>query len=128
MLPSANYGPCLRSAAARAGCQIVGAAAIHTTVTSYECGAKVEQSAAVTLYCPDGHEWDQDKNAACNMLSLIDKTFGQPHQLRKPDTAVGWQKLEVSRNNFCGCGGGSCVRAVKRKNQVASGFVSPGCD
>jgi hypothetical protein len=84
----------LRRAAAAGGCHIIEATATDSTVTCYECGAKSEESATLTLRCPNGHEHDQDKNAARNLLSQINGTFGQPHDLGEGTPAQGWTTLE----------------------------------
>ena len=52
----------LQHAARPAGCRIIEAAAANSTVTCFECGAKVESSADLILRRPNGHEWDQDKS------------------------------------------------------------------
>jgi hypothetical protein len=81
----------LQHAARPAGCRIIEAAAANSTVTCFECGAKVESSADLILRCPNGHEWDQDKNAARNLLSQIDT---RAHELGEASRVEGWKKLE----------------------------------
>lgn len=84
----------LRAAATKTGC-VTGGKAPNTTTVCFECGAPVEgERAALVLRCPNGHEWDQDKNSGRNLLSQIDGSFGQTHVLRRSGPPE-WKKLEI---------------------------------
>jgi len=87
-----NY---LRRAAVRYGCQIVEITYAATTRTCYECGAKIERSASLTLRCPNGHEFDQDKNASRNLCAIIGGTFEQAHAFPKLEASTPWKKLDL---------------------------------
>ncbi len=85
----------LKAVAAETGTIIVEHAAVDSTVTCWLCGVKTDASKSLKLCCPNGHEWDQDKNAARNLLSQTDGTFGQPHMLRKSEPTGLWQEPEI---------------------------------
>jgi transposase len=81
--------------ATKYGCEVIPVDSIDSTRTCWECGAKAEASGHLTLKCENGHEWDQDKNAARNLFSQLEGTFGQTHSLRKITTTGKWKRLEL---------------------------------
>jgi hypothetical protein len=85
---------CLRDEAMKTGTRVQGYAA-KTTSTCWLCGAEATRSAKLMLRCLNGHTLDQDKNAAMNLLSQIDGTFGQSHALRNETSCGVWKRLQV---------------------------------
>jgi transposase len=61
----------LRHAASKNNARLFDAKTAHSTTTCGVCGEQAEASAALFLQCPNGHEFDQDANAASNLLSQI---------------------------------------------------------
>jgi hypothetical protein len=61
----------IRQAAVSHGAAIVEAEPAFSTTTCSQCGAQAIQTAAVVLTCANGHSWDQDENAARNLLSQL---------------------------------------------------------
>lgn len=59
----------IRHAAVSTGTVIMEAESAFSTTTCAECGAHATQTGNLILSCPDGHSWDQDQNAARNLLS-----------------------------------------------------------
>jgi len=84
----------LMATAGKTGTRIDGETA-YSTITCWVCGKEMLPSANLMLTCPNGHQLDQDKNAAMNLLSQIDGTFGQAHELRRPSWPGGWTMLEM---------------------------------
>jgi hypothetical protein len=85
---------CLIAAAAKYGSKIEGQTA-ETTTTCWLCAAEATSGASLELTCANGHTWDQDRNAAKNLLSQMDSTFGQTHQWRKFTAATVWKRLDI---------------------------------
>jgi hypothetical protein len=92
-----EFRSALKAVAAETGTEIVQRLAVGSTVTCWFCGAKSESNKQLELSCPNGHKWDQDKNAARNLLSQMDGTFGELHRVRKSEAADLWRKLEIPR-------------------------------
>jgi hypothetical protein len=59
----------VRQAAASNGCVLKVAESAFSTTTCADCGAQATQTGDVILTCSNGHRWDQDQNAARNLLS-----------------------------------------------------------
>lgn len=60
----------LKNAAARSVSELVGVKCAYSTVQCHVCGADSESDRAkLWMECPNGHRWDQDINAARNLLS-----------------------------------------------------------
>jgi transposase len=59
----------IRHAALSTGTLIKEAESAFSTTTCADCGAQATQTGNVILNCPAGHSWDQDQNAARNLLS-----------------------------------------------------------
>lgn len=96
-------------AAKKNGCDILGPAGAYSTRQCWECGDLVEEkTAALFLECPNGHRWDQDWNAAQNLLQYgISQEVG------------GLTQKEVLRkNNEGGNGEGSDIPDVLRRVAV----------
>lgn len=83
----------LSQAAAKLGTTLLGRSAM-TTRTCWRCGATLDSTADlqhVRQRCPAGHEWDQDINAARNLLSQIPPALASSGVLR---TGVGSNGLD----------------------------------
>lgn len=89
-----EFRECLRNAFRARGGEIVTVPAQNTTRTCNECGVVEAFDAAANLRntCINGHEWDQDENAARN---LIERWRGA----RKPDTARSVEPATESRRD-----------------------------
>lgn len=85
---------CVRAEAENTSTHISGHTA-NTTTTCWLCGAEAAVTARLMLTCVNGHTLDQDKNAAMNLLSQTDGTFGQSHVLRKEESCGAWKPLEI---------------------------------
>lgn len=84
----------LKLAARKTGAVISEAETLDTTVKCWECGSESVSGAALELTCANGHQWDQDKNAAKNLLARADGTFGQPHMpIRAP--VFAFRRLDI---------------------------------
>ena len=59
-------------AAAKNSARIVQTHTRGTTTTCFICGRYTEHQPNIKLTCPSGHTWDQDVNAASNVLRAID--------------------------------------------------------
>lgn len=57
----------LRSVAESHGTRLIESDPAYTTVRCWHCGNEVEASPALVLECANGHQWDQDENAARNL-------------------------------------------------------------
>jgi hypothetical protein len=68
---------------------------VDSTAICWQCGELAESGASLKLVCANGHEWDQDQNAARNLFSQIDGTFTQTHELRKSEGVGSWKRLVV---------------------------------
>jgi hypothetical protein len=73
----------IRKAARKHGAEVVEAQAAWSTVTCHRCGEAAEASAALWLTCPNGHQWDQDVNAARNLYSQSWPVAEQKQKLRR---------------------------------------------
>jgi transposase len=73
----------LRRAAARTATLVKPGESSETTSTCWQCAALVKPGASLGLTCPNGHQWDQDQNAARNLLAQLDGSFRETHDLRK---------------------------------------------
>jgi hypothetical protein len=62
----------LIEAGAKYGARIAYAGTSWSTVTCHVCGERAQGGAKPELICPRGHPWDQDVNAAINLLSEIE--------------------------------------------------------
>jgi hypothetical protein len=58
--------------AAKLSCRVLKVAAENSTIVCHLCGAKSKPSSSLFITCPEGHRWDQDWNAAMNLLSHVD--------------------------------------------------------
>jgi transposase len=67
----------VRQAARNTGAIVHEAESAFSTTTCAECGAQAVQSGNLILTCPYGHRWDQDENAARNLLSQVCKDSQQ---------------------------------------------------
>jgi hypothetical protein len=85
----------LKRAAAQTGSEIVDCDPKDTTRICHLCFERAESGPALILTCPRGHEWDQDKNAARNLLSQIGGIFPQSGALRKSGAPKRWKPLEI---------------------------------
>jgi hypothetical protein len=63
----------VRQAARNSGAVVQEAESAFSTTTCAECGGQATQSGNLFLTCPNGHRWDQDENAARNLLSQVCK-------------------------------------------------------
>jgi Putative transposase DNA-binding domain len=72
----------IEQAAIKYGGQLFKQESAWTTRTCHLCGEQVEGSAALELSCPQGHRWDQDVNAAMNLLRRLTKG-GDPSKDRQ---------------------------------------------
>jgi hypothetical protein len=80
----------IRQAALSTGTVIHEAESAFSTTTCADCGAQATQTGNVVLTCSNGHTWDQDQNAARNLLSQVHSDSRQLSYLR-----TRWpQKLE----------------------------------
>jgi transposase len=61
----------LRNAAIKNNTVIIDVKASYTTTQCWVCGRQAEKSASLILTCPEGHAWDQDRNAARNLADFI---------------------------------------------------------
>jgi len=59
----------LQEAGAKNGSEIIAVEAAWTTLTCWECGALADRSGSLHLTCANGHVFDQDRNAAQNLLA-----------------------------------------------------------
>jgi transposase len=73
----------LRQAAMSTGTVVKEAESAFSTTTCAECGAQATQTGNVILTCPTGHSWDQDENAARNLLSQMCSDSLQLSYVRK---------------------------------------------
>jgi hypothetical protein len=78
-------------------CVITECPVLDTTVTCHECGEKCESSDELMVTCPNGHEWDQDRNAARNLLAQSDGTFGKVHPI-PTSKRRRWKALEIAEH------------------------------
>lgn len=65
----------IRRAFAKSGARLIDEEAAWSTRRCAECGEMAEPSARLILTCPNGHKFDQDKNAASNFLQLLPNDF-----------------------------------------------------
>lgn len=69
MAAVSEFRDCLRNAFRSRGGEVHEVAAEHTTSTCSECGELVDfDRSMLRAKCSQGHEWDQDENAARNIL------------------------------------------------------------
>ena len=68
---------------------------MNTTRVCAECGALAEAGPKLVLRCPNGHEWDQDANAARNLFSQMKEVLEQGGQLRTSDIDGRHKRLEI---------------------------------
>jgi|GEM_PF-3846563 len=85
----------LKYAARQSGTEIVEGQPAGSTITCWWCGEKAVSGQSLELSCPGGHQWDQDKNAARNLLSRMQGTFRQPHDLSQWPRGGQWRSLQV---------------------------------
>lgn len=67
-------------AARKNGCEIIGPDGAYSTIECWECGALVEKGPSLYLECPNGHRWDQDENAARNLLAFSQTSPADAHE------------------------------------------------
>lgn len=84
----------LKTVAPKYGCRIIEASAVDSTVMCHLCGIKRDASPELVLQCPNGHEWDQDHNAALNLLSQITGESRQNGALLNSPSQPNWKPLE----------------------------------
>lgn len=77
----AELGLYLRQAAISYGAVIIEADEGLPTTTCAICGAQAVQTGNLILTCANGHSWDQDENAARNLLSRLDSVDHSPCSL-----------------------------------------------
>lgn len=97
MAALSEFRMALTQAAAKTGTVIAGEA-MDTTRLCAECSEMAEGGPALVLRCPRGHEWDQDANAARNLLAQIAEARGvdvEPETLRRSRRERGPQSLDV---------------------------------
>jgi hypothetical protein len=85
----------LRQAAMSRGTTIMEAESAFSTTTCAKCGAQASQTGNLILTCATGHSWDQDENAARNLLSQVYSDSWQLSYVRK-------QWPDLLRNKFVG--------------------------
>lgn len=88
----------LRSAFTRRGGQVVEVSAVNTTRQCSVCGVVEDFDAAAMLRhkCANGHEWDQDHNAAANILERW-RDAPAPEADRTPDAPTESRRERVAR-------------------------------
>ena len=74
----------IEQAAVKYGSQLIKQKAAWTTRTCHVCREQAEGGAARELTCPRGHRWDQDVNAAVNLLGTLTKGEPLKDRLRQP--------------------------------------------
>jgi hypothetical protein len=65
----------LEQAAKKTGTIIDKRPAAYTTIICHRCGTLTENTGRLELTCPRGHRWDQDENAARNLLAAQPSHF-----------------------------------------------------
>jgi hypothetical protein len=91
----AELGLYLRQAAVIHGVIIVEAEAAFSTTTCAQCGEQAAQTPNLVLTCANGHSWDRDVNAACNLLSQLGPNSWQLRHVRER-----WpQRLQESKGS-----------------------------
>lgn len=78
----------IEQATVKYGSQLIKAEAAWSTRTCHICREQAEGGAARELTCPRGHRWDQDVNAAINLLGTLTKghtSRNRAHQLLRLD-------------------------------------------
>lgn len=75
----------IRNAARFRGAEVVNGETAYSTLTCWICGGVLSgQDGSLWLRCPRGHQWDQDVNAARNLLSQSPPLGVQNGDMRKP--------------------------------------------
>lgn len=88
----------LRSAVTQRGGRVVEVDAANTTRTCSVCGVVEDFDAAAMLRhrCANGHEWDQDANAARNIYERF-RSAPEPEAARTPDAPTESRRERVAR-------------------------------
>jgi hypothetical protein len=73
----------IRHAAVGHGTVIIEAESAFSTTTCAQCGSQAIQNGNVTLTCARGHIWDQDENAARNLLSQLESDSKQLRYVKR---------------------------------------------
>lgn len=73
----------IREACGSSGATVVNVPAAKTTVTCRHCGQEARPGKQLVLECPCGRQWDQDLNAAGNLLAAAIEVTGTPPVVRK---------------------------------------------
>ncbi len=91
-----KFRQALRQAAAKTGTTLLDCPAAGTTITCHHCGARVANTGALLLTCGScGTAWDQDLNAAQNLLAHIPTDGEHETELR---TRAATSRLHPFRN------------------------------
>jgi hypothetical protein len=64
----------ITEAATKYGARLFYARSLWRTVTCHICGERAKSGKTLELVCPSGHRWDQDVNAAINLLSELEES------------------------------------------------------
>lgn len=90
----------IKNATIRNRCEVIGVNGAYSTIVCHVCGADSESNKAKrTMECPNGHAWDQDINAARNLLfSQIGGNLTQINSLRKMKDSDTVKPIEIPVN------------------------------
>lgn len=86
----------VKNAAIRNVAELVGVEGAYSTVACHICGVDSDSDGAkIWLECSNGHRWDQDVNAALNLLSQTLQTFEQKRGWREISSSGKAEPLEI---------------------------------